>query len=254
MVFTRSVFALFFFCIHSFILLHATDPTPLYLKNRFAKAQEGDYLVAYISKSYTLLHIHTNNSKELIIEEITVPKHCIEKMNNGIFNWKEWVQKGAPGSSGWVMYSLNPQTGAMLNFYNFTHRAWTKGEEASCFISQLLSLQFIPTRAEDRKKVGPAPLAGNLDRRPFWSPPARFEGIPITDTTFSAWHATWPQDGSEMAGKTIEAYLPDSGPYPNYFPYWIEIRGQIARVSVRVKDTGSGLRSPKPRFPKPNTT
>lgn len=223
-----------------FFFFPLTGTDTLFLRDRFAQSEAGDYLVAYINKAYTLLHIHTHTNRELTVEEITVPCHLLEESTD----WRKWVADGAPGHTGWVMYQIAPQTGEILEFYSFTHRAWTQVSDVNNFISNLLRLEFLSVREEDRKRVGPAPLPGSLDRRRIWNPPANFEGSRIENTHFSCWRTTWPADGSELAGKTIEAYLPESGPYPNYFPYWIEVRGNIVRASVRVKDTGKGMVSP----------
>lgn len=234
---------LLFFALLLFLPLSATDT--LFLKERFAKAEAGDYLVAYINKAYTLFHIHTHTEHQLTIEEITVPNHQVDDTTN----WPNWIASGAPGHTGWVMYEITPQTGEILNFYSFTHKAWTELSEANSFISNLICLEFQKVREEDRKRVGPPPLPGSLDRRRLWTPPVYFEGSRVRNAPFSCWRTTWPADGTELAGKTIEAYLPDEGPYPNYFPYWIEVRGNIVRVSVRVKDTGKGICSPHKGIP-----
>ena len=220
---------------------------PMALSEQFARAEKGDYLVAYISKAYTLLHIFDRTADTVTIEEVTVPSRHIDAST---IKWQEWLKGGAQNNSSWVMYEIELSTGRMLEYYSFTLDGWAAGVDSDSFLSTLLHLELEPLRPEDRRKIGPPPLPGELDRRKLWHPPAYFKGEKMDGVAFGVWRATWPNDGSELSGKTIETYLPEAeGPYPTYFPYWIEVRGNVAKAKLRLKDTGIGMISPRDGLP-----
>ena len=71
------------------------------------------------------------------------------------------------------------------------------------------------------------------------------EGQTVPQVKFDAWQTRWPQDGTDLADKTIVIYTPEQqGLYPSYFPYWLEISGLSSYPKVRIIDSGSNLASP----------
>jgi len=220
---------------------------PLLLKN-FDKAQKGDYVVVTINKNDTLFHIFDRTEHSFIIEEITVPSSHLPKTE---MNWPRWVEQGAPHHTSWVMYEIEPSSGRLLEFFSFTQQGWAEVTQGDHFLTTLLHLNVTKIPSTERKRVGPAPLHRELDHRPLWQPPLFYQNQVIPDVTFGAWRAYWPNDGTELAGKTVDVYLPQKeGPYITYFPYWIEVRDGIAKAKVRLKDSGRQLHSPKTELPR----
>lgn len=226
----------------SFFLLLLAVLFPLYsdellLRENFKKAESGDFIVTSQSKNYTLLHIYDKTPNILTIEEITVPE---KKINAKKINWRNWVAEMAPGSSSWVMYQIDLNSGEMKNFYSFSKNSWYDIPEADNFLSTLLNLRLYKIDERYRKKVGHG-------RRALWNPKMYVDGQEIKGVPFDAWKAYWPNDGTELAGKTIEVYLPqDEEEYLSYFPYWLQISGTIAKAKVRIIDSGYDLSSPMP--------
>jgi hypothetical protein len=214
----------------------------LFLRDNIAKANAGDYLVAVQNKNYTLLHIYNRNQDSLIIEEITVPAG---RINLNAANWREWVIKGAPGSTAWILYTLNLQTARPLNYYSVTKGGWFQMPERENFLATLLNLRLERLSLKERKKVG-VPIVPNSESRLVWNPKLIIDGQEVANAAFDAWRTRWPQDGSEIAGKIIEVYTPQDPRYPSYFPYWLQISGAVGNAKLRIIDSGSGLISPAP--------
>lgn len=232
------------FVIASFFLiatsnLHAEE---LMLRNNLQRAKPGDYLVISCNKSMTLMHIFEKQNHILTIEEIAVP----ESKRPSQSNWKEWVAQNAPGNSSWVMYDIDLRTGQMLRYFSYTKNNWYEIPDADNFLSKLLTLKMTRIPENSRKRVGPKPFSGP-DMRPVWQPRMIVDGKPVDGVIFDAWKTDWPRDGSDLSNKTVEVYLPkDNQIYPTYFPYWLQVNGTAGKAKIRIIDSGSHLKSPKP--------
>lgn len=213
----------------------------LLLRTNLERAQPGDYIVTVQNKNYTLLLVRNKEDDTISIDEITIPSKRLPESNS----WRNWVEKKAPGNTCWIMYTIHLPTGAIQKTYSFTKREWVNIPQSQNFLSTLLNLQFQLVPNGERKKIGSTISAGKNDHRPLWQPPLVVEGKKIPGVSFVAWRAHWPKDGSELSGRTIEAYLPkDSDKYPSYFPYWLQISGMVGKAKVRIIDSGSKLFPP----------
>lgn len=236
-------FPKFFFYLCVILLsfgVHA-DEDVLILRDNLKKAQKGDFIVTFINKNLTLLHIYNKDNDYLMIEEITVAEN---KKVSQACSWKEWVSEGAPGHSSWIMYDIDLKDGQIRKIYSFTKQSWMKTANADNFFSQLLNLRFSKVPDEKRKRVGRGP---NRESRPLWQPQMIVNGYYVQGVHFDSWKTQWPKDGSDLSGKWIEVYLPqDDDKYPGYFPYWLEISGLVGKARVRIIDSGHGMKSTKP--------
>ena len=217
------------------------------LRENIVKANPGDYIVTNQGKNYTILLIREKLPEGLIIEEITVPSSRFP--GNTYTKWKSWIEEGAPGHTGWFMYQLNTQTGAMNHAFSFPKNGWFEIAAADNFLSGLLNLNFQYIPPQSRKRVGPRHANGTIvpEERRIWNPQMVVDGQIIPNVHFSAWQTYWPKDGSDLAGKLIEIYIPEENDrYPSYFPYWLQISGMIGKAKIRIVDSGTGLKSPKP--------
>lgn len=213
----------------------------LILRDNLQRAQPGDYIVISSNKTQTLMHIYAKQNQILTIEEIAVP----ESKRSSEVGWKEWVQKGAPGNTSWVMFDIDLRSGQMVRYYSFTKKNWFEIPDADNFLSKLLNLKFTKIPDNSRKRIGPKPTSGP-ELRPLWHPRMIVEGRSIQGVVFDAWHTKWPRDGSDLSSRTIEVYLPrDSQRYPAYFPYWLQINGAVGKAKIRIIDSGNQLQSPK---------
>ncbi len=228
---------LLFFCFFSTSLRSEL----LFLRDHFSKAQSGDYIVALVNKTVTLMHIHDRQGNTVTIEEISIPSsRCSPETD-----WKKWVAQGAPKHSSWVIYDIDLQSGQLLRYYSFTKKNWFEIPDTDHFLSTLLRLTFVKIPDHARKKIGKvSPVAD--DPRNFWQPKMVVNGQFIPTVFFDAWQAKWPKDGGELSGKTIEMYLPqDDEAYLSYFPYWLQIKGMIGKATIRIIDSGHDLQSIK---------
>lgn len=236
----RRLIILFFFLP---IIVYAED---LFLKERFRLAQPGNYIVISQNKNYTFLHIYDAFDDTVVLEEISVPAIKIPKNNS----WKSWLENNAPGNTSWTMSEIDVNTGQIIDAYSFTRQGWLDVGSANSFISALLNLHFRPIPDVERKKIGPQPVYGKMDTRTLWNPRLILNGQYIPNVHFTAWRARWPNDGTELARKKIEIYLPEltdsNGDYPTYFPYWIDIEGKLGSAQVKVVDSGLNAISPQP--------
>ncbi len=213
-----------------------------YLRDNLKLAQKGDYLVTAQGKMATVLHIFERTPQGLLIEEVSIPS---AQLPCTFTNWKQWMEQGAPGNTAWVVYGLDLATGHMLQCYSMTKRAWINIPEATNFLTTLLNLQFTRIPDWQKKKAGPPPLPGIPDRRQAWQPRMILESQEIKGVLFDAFRARWPSDKTILSDKTIDVYLPqETGRYPAYFPYWLQISGVVGKAQVYIIDSGHEMKSP----------
>lgn len=213
----------------------------LLLRDNLKRARTGDFIVTAQGKNYSLLHIYSKQDQALVIEEISIPCAKIPKKH---FSWSSWVLQGAPGNTLHVMYTVDLNTAQMKNYYSFTRAGWYEMSTQDNFLSTLLNLQFEEIPWQQRRRVGQTVLSSSNERRSIWQPKMVIEGQEISGVNFSAWKTIWPKDQSDLAGRSIEVYLPEDGyGYPAYFPYWLQISGFVGGAKVRIVDSGTGLRS-----------
>jgi hypothetical protein len=208
----------------------------LLLKDNLRRAKPGDYIVASRDKMNVVLLIRDKTGEMMTLEEITVSSSQLE---SDTISWKDWIESNGPGNSSWVVFQADLTTGELLHFYSYTNRQWYQVPSNENFFSTLINLRLHPVPAKNRKKVGSSPSR-------YWQPQMVFNGERIDGVTFIPYETHWPKDESELSGKTIEVYLPESSlGYPSYFPYWLQIRGIIGKAKVWIVDSGSGVKSPK---------
>lgn len=224
----------------------------LYLKNLMQTAEPGGYVITEQNKTFTFLHIHDKTTDALVIEEVTIPATSFARHRIG---WKEWFERGGPGHTSWTMSQINLQTGKLEETFSFTHQGWLDLSDSNPFLTTLFNLSFHRIPEDQRRRVGLAPGYGKPDHRPIWHPRLIVEGQLIPNIPFSVWKGRWPSDGSDLARKLIEIYLPYGEAHPNlprfpiYFPYWLEVEGKIGSAKVRIVDSGTGASSPKGKLP-----
>lgn len=219
----------------------------LLLKNNMEKAKNGDYLVIAQGKTYTLFHIFDVKNKVLTIEEVSIPSQTACQV---VTSWRGWFEESAPKNTSWVIYQIDLNSGEMKNYFSFTKNGWYIIPEAENFLKTLLDLPLTPIPVVERRKIGNRPSGGAFDKRKLWQPKMVVEGEVKAGTEFDAYTTEWPRDGGPLSGKSIEIFLPkDTGLYPSYFPYWLQVKGVLGPARVRIIDSGSSLKSPKSGYP-----
>jgi len=207
----------------------------IYLRENLARGEAGDFIVTSQNRNYTLFHVFSKSPDRLVIEEITIPS---SRMPKGRYSWRGWVESGAPQHTSWVIYRVNLDSGELEEQYSFTNQQWCDVAKTDSFLSTLLNLRLEKVSPRKRKKVGRSTK--------IWNPQMVVDSRTIDGVQFDAWKTRWPQDRSELSGKTIEVFVPEENEkYPSYFPYWLQISGVIGKAKVRIVDSGSGLQSPK---------
>lgn len=223
------------------LLLPFTAWSSLVLRDNMSNAKQGDYIVTAQNKVYTLLLVTEKKGDEIQLDEITIPMTRVAKD----LSWRQWVLCNAPQNSSWVRYTIDLRNASMTNMYSITKGGYYKVDEANNFLSKLLNLHLEPVPERYRKRVGPRASPGGGDWRPFWQPRMIVDGVVVPNVTFHAYKTYWPKDSSELAGKSIEIYVPEDGSkYPSYFPYWLQVSGIVGKARVRIVDSGMNLTLP----------
>lgn len=215
----------------------------IFLRDNLSRANVGDYIVTSQNRTYTALIITSKFDQTVQIQEISVPEG---RTPPDMTSWREWIQQGAPGNTGWLAYEVAPQNGQLLECFSFTKNAWCDIPSADSFLGILLNLRLTPLETKFRRRMG-----GGDNSRGYWQPKLFVNGQALAGAGFNAYQTRWPNDGSELGGKQIEMYLPaQQGNYPSYFPYWMQISGAVGKARMRIIDSGTGIQPPASAMPK----
>ncbi len=204
------------------------------LLKRLEKAKNGDFIVFEANKTVTLLVIRSLTDQSLVLEEISAPSN---KVKQG--SWSSWLKSKAPGHTSWSMIEIDLVNQRILECYSFNKNAWLPQSPQDSFLATLFHLSLNPVDPKQRRKVGPAPQEGEVDRRKIWNPPLVVDGKKVEHSTFDVYEASWPKDNSELSGKNICLYFDKE--VRSALPCWIQVdTGQIT-ASLRAIDSGHRL-------------
>lgn len=212
------------------------------LKSRLIQAKSGDFIVTSQNGIYSLLLIRYVEQNKLLLEEITIEQELVDLPK---VSWKNWVEKKAPGASSWTAYVIDLDKNTLTQCYNHFLKQWIFLEKSDYYFAQLLTLPLRPLKDSERKRIGPAPMPGEIDRRKFWKPQLTREGKKVARTEFEVVRCSWPSDKTRLAGCTFEIYL-DAEDTTFPFPYWMEVQSSHYSFKIRTVDSGSGMQSPMP--------
>ncbi|MEI6242695.1 MAG: hypothetical protein WCP39_04740 [Chlamydiota bacterium] len=220
------------------LLFLAAQASCLCLQDFLQTGEKGDFFVTENQKMISLILIREKINDELIFEEISLPEE-----KKPTISWQDWIEKNAPGNISWQIFSLNLSTHKIDKCYSFTEETFLQLQEDTLLLPKLsiLSLNLVPK--EQRKKIGPPPPPGEIDRRGIFFPSCIIEGKPYKGT-FEVYRGIWPKDGSPFADKIFDFYFAKN----QAFPFWIHIDAGHITIMFRVIDTGKRMISPKP-FP-----
>lgn len=236
----RTLFICFIFCFSAVF----ADQEPSF-KERLKKAHRGDYIVTEANKMITVLAIRSQSTTSVVLEEISAP---VQNLKNRPASWSEWVKNKAPGHTSWSMVEIDLVDAQLLECYSFSRAAWLQASSQESILSTLLHLPLKSLPLDKRKKIGPAPLIGEADHRQVWTPLLTIEGKKVEKPDFDVYETQWPQDSSELSGKTVVLYFDREGRFP--LPYWIQIEAAHGTASMRVIDSGKNLPSPYHALPR----
>lgn len=212
----------------------------LTIKDRLAKANPGDFIVTEQGPAYSLLLVRAVEPTRLTLEEITVDKSHIDLKK---ISWKNWVENKAPNATSWTAFVLDLEKNTLLRSFSFLDNQWLFIENVDYFFGKFFSLPFRPSKENERKKIGPAPMPGEIDRRKFWKPQLTRDGKLFKQCDYEVLRSIWPSDKTQLAGCIIEVYMDvDQPAFP--FPYWLEVQHPHFTFKIRAIDSGSGIQSP----------
>ncbi len=210
------------------------------LKERLVKSTPGDYIVTEQGNAYSLLLVRSIDKKRLVLEEISIERSKVDLKK---LSWKNWVEKKAPGAGSWTAMCIDLEKNTLSQCFSYLENQWLFIDKSDYFLGQLFTLQLKPTRDNERKRIGPAPMPGEIDRRKLWKPQHVLEGKKNKKAEYEVLRSTWPSDKTKLAGCIIELYLDASRPdFP--FPYWMEVQSPHYTFKLRTIDSGSGMKSP----------
>jgi len=200
------------------------------------KGKPGDYMITEQGGTLALLMVRFLSQDYLILEAVDIPK-----MDYKHTSWKEWISQGALGHTAWVSYMLDLKQDRLLEIYSHSQGSWLYADDPHNFLSKLLALPLYETPEFKRKRIGPPPGEGEIDRRSFWYPSVIFEGTEKDKPPITTWSSCWPQDDSIISNCDVMVYFSDTT-----FPYWMEIQSPHYRAAIKTVDAGANLLSPKP--------
>jgi hypothetical protein len=225
-----------------FLLIASIAYPATTLKSRLVRGTPGDYIVTSQGGNYSLLLLRSIEGSKMVIEEISIEQDYVDLKK---ISWKNWVEKKAPQASSWTALYFDLENNKLTKCYSYLENQWMVMEGADHFVKELLMLTLQPTRDNERKRVGPAPEAGEIDRRKLWTPQFILDGAKQKKTDFEVLRAKWPNDQTRLAGCVIELYLDPQRPnFP--FPYWTELQHPHFTFKVSTIDSGTGMTSPMP--------
>lgn len=213
-------------------LLFCSSAFATTLKEKLQQGAVGDYIVTKQQKTLSLLRVHEITPIRIVLEEISAPLSFLEPTQ---CDWQEWLDKGAPGHSGWLLYEIDLRTGKLLECYSPAQGTWITLDEP--FLPKMLNLTLAPTPKDKRKRIGPPPQAGEEDLRALWTPSLVFEGKKLSRPLCDAFETVWPKDGTDLSSCRLEFYfLPD---FP--FPCWIEASNGHYTFKIHCVASGRNL-------------
>ncbi|GAB4234576.1 MAG: hypothetical protein Tsb0021_13900 [Chlamydiales bacterium] len=225
-----------FFCFIFVLFTLHLQADPLYLRNHLKRAEQGDYIVTACDKNFTLMLVTEVTPKYIGISEITIPENRVALRQH---SWREWLAQKAPHHTSWITYKVDPSSGNIQEMYSRTRQCYLQVGQDSTMMTTLLNLPFVVVPDKERKKRGPTP---NPSGSAYWQPRMIIDGQNISGVAFTPFKTRWPQDKSELSGKQILIYLPsDHTAYPAYFPFWMQVSGNVTKAQVRVVDSGKRL-------------
>jgi len=238
------------FCFLCSFVLSGTvlSGTEFRLKDRIEKANSGDFFVTEANKMITLAAVRSISSSTLLLEEITIPQKNMKRLPTSQTGWAEWVKARAPGHTSWSMVEIDLKNGELLECYSFSKSAWVRLTQNESLFSTLLQLSLKPIDPERRRRIGPPPLPGESDHRKIWNPPLIADGKQIENAQFDVFETEWPNDGTDIAGKTLILYFDREKRFP--LPYWIQIEAAQGSAALRTIDSGKNLPSPYRAIPR----
>lgn len=211
------------------------------LSKKLENAKPGHYILSEQNGNYSMLLVRENNSQKLLLEEITIPR---KELNLKKRSGKEWLAKGAPGNTSWILYKLDLKSKKIDYAFSHTRHSKLYLDQGEHYLAQLLSLPMKKMQNHKRKKIGIEPAPGEADTRAVWNPPKMALGKPIKGHPFDAWHGTWKKDGSQLSNCGIDLYF-DAQESDFPFPHWIEIASAHYNFKMRVMESGNDAQSPK---------
>ncbi|NGX43977.1 MAG: hypothetical protein K1060chlam3_00135 [Candidatus Anoxychlamydiales bacterium] len=213
-------------------------------KKRLKEAKKGDFVIFEYNKLYSSLsvfEIDTENNR-VILEEITIPKESFDKK----ISFRDWMEKKAKASTSWTMYEIDLDENKIIDTYSVSRNCFIDLKDQISITVKLLDLELKKLLDRDRKKIGPPPSSGEMDRRAFWQPMKYIDGKRLKRAKFDVYRSFWPEDSSELSLKRFDIYFDETF----VFPYFIEVNNGHMSYMIKGVDSGKDLKSAISFFPK----
>lgn len=236
--FVKAFFLIFLVCFS----LEAKDIQTTF-KERISSAERGDFIVFHQGGNYTLLHIVSQSLNTLVLEEVTIPDAFAKKG----FAWKAWAQQGFAKNTSWNLYEIDLANGEVKSGYSPNKKVYFTIDKEEMLFTKLLSLPLTKVSNTDRKKIGPPPAYGEVDRRSFWNPPQIFEGKKISPSRTDCYRGVITSKNKQLDGSFVDFYFDADEKF--HLPYFLEIQTPHFTLKFQVQDTGKNLGSPTLEMP-----
>ena len=233
--------ALFF----SFFLF-LTPVWSLTLSDKIATAQEGDYIVTLMNKTYALITIYEKSDSSIIFQEISVPTSFMQKAPE----WNQFMRDNGPKATSWILYEIDTETGKMLECFDVLSGNFIDLSSFDSILSKLMQLPLARVKESDRRRIGASSSFDGFDTRKVWNPQQIFEKQKEKKPQFNVYRATWPKDDSILADKTVELYF-DAKRAKFPFPFWMQVKDDSdASFKLPTVDAGHNLPKVIPEMPR----
>lgn len=190
------------------------------MQNRLAQLRPGDEVVFDFHQSITVVGVTTTSEHTVQLRVTTATKDLLSREN--FTTWLQWFRQGAPGALSDDTITLKTDRAAVVHGVNTQHVQW---------LLTLLQLELTKIPDSKRRRAGPPPSSEEIDLRPLFQPRIVVHGKPI-ETKTDAYSTQMPDDGTELASRTLILYFPQSQSAVQPFPYWIESPSSSYHVSV----------------------
>ena len=200
------------------------------LLDSVSQGKPGSYTVYAQGDLCTVLIRKEKTGNILQLEEIQIEPKNAPKAGS----FAKWISQGAPQAVEHLQYKIDLSKRKITSVYSLRRNAPLNPEHFQSTFGTLLTLSLSTLPENAKRKVGPKPKDGEIDRRKTWIPPVITAGKKIRPKKANAYETTWPKDATDLSQRKLQAYFIDSSP----FPIWIQVIDPAITYRLAVKDSG----------------
>jgi hypothetical protein len=188
------------------------------IADRLQNLSKGDVVVFDLHNSVAAVEVCDTHEDSIELRVVSATKDVLTRHNYA--SYIEWHTKGCKDAQFDEKLLVQEKKGVIGS--TPIHAKW---------LETLFQLELFKIPHFSRRKSGPPPMSGEIDRRPIWNPPLVVFGERIKEEC-EAFSTKWPEDESPLSSRILILYFPKSAKTVQTFPYWIESPSSSFHVSV----------------------